>query len=140
MPFMKDGWRKISGAVLSRSLFIKSGRKKQAFLKCGKRNLTAEIAELAEVEKAKGQRDQEISEKDLCVLRFHFVHPLVVFMRREFGRPLFPSFRRKSSAVSAHSAVQFFSSSPEGVAPDKFVENSKNIEFQTSYGMLIKKV
>jgi hypothetical protein len=26
----------------------------QALLKCGKRNLTAEIAELAEVEKAKG--------------------------------------------------------------------------------------
>jgi hypothetical protein len=71
----------------------------QALLKCGKRNLTAEIAELAEVEKAKGLRDKEISEKDLCVLRFLFVHPLV-FVRREFGRP--------QRGGNGHTIIPFF--------------------------------
>jgi hypothetical protein len=49
--------------VLARSLFIKSGGKMQALLKCGKRNSTAEISEPAEVKKAKGLRNKEISKK-----------------------------------------------------------------------------
>jgi len=93
----------------------------QALLGCGKRNSTAEITEPAEAKRAQGIRKFQkktsgVSASSSFILLSSCAEDLGDRREEEMGTAssLFSSFRRKGSAVSAYSAVQFFSSSLEG--------------------------